>query len=122
MKSLNVSGKHFEDDVPLLWVLNDELNLTGTKYSCGVAARGACTVHVDGQPMRACVMPVSAMTGRKITSIEALSEDGKSHPVQKARIRLQVPQCGFCQSAMIMVAAALRDQNRKRAMTISRRP
>jgi isoquinoline 1-oxidoreductase alpha subunit len=116
MKSLNVNGKQIavdvEDDMPLLWVLRDELGLTGTKYSCGVAACGACTVHVDGQPMRACVMPVSAMAGRKITTIEALSEDGKSHPLQKAWVELQVPQCGFCQSGMIMAAAALLDQNK----------
>lgn len=116
MNSLNVNGKQIEvdveDDMPLLWVLRDELGLTGTKYSCGVAACGACTVHVDGQPMRACVMPVSAMTGRKITTIEALSEDGESHPVQKAWVKLQVPQCGFCQSGMIMAAAALLDQNK----------
>jgi len=116
MNSLNVNGKQIEvdveDDMPLLWVLRDELGLTGTKYSCGVAACGACTVHVDGQPMRACVMPVSAMAGRKITTIEALSEDGESHPVQKAWVKLQVPQCGFCQSGMIMAAAALLDQNK----------
>ncbi len=116
MTSLNVNGKQIEvdveDDMPLLWVLRDELGLTGTKYSCGVAACGACTVHVDGQPMRSCVMPVSAMAGRKITTIEALSEDGKSHPVQKAWVELQVPQCGFCQSGMIMAATALLAQNR----------
>ena len=116
MTSLNVNGKQIEvdveDEMPLLWVLRDELGLTGTKYSCGVAACGACTVHVDGQPMRSCVMPVSAMVGRKITTIEALSDDGKSHPVQKAWVQLQVPQCGFCQSGMIMAAAALLDQNK----------
>jgi len=116
MTSLNVNGKQIEvdveDEMPLLWVLRDELGLTGTKYSCGVAACGACTVHVDGQPMRSCVMPVSAMAGRKITTIEALSDDGKSHPVQKAWVQLQVPQCGFCQSGMIMAAAALLDQNK----------
>lgn len=115
MTSLNVNGKQIEvdveDDMPLLWVLRDELGLTGTKYSCGVAACGACTVHVDGQPVRSCVIPVSAMAGRKITTIEALSEDGKSHPVQKAWVELQVPQCGFCQSGMIMAATALLAQN-----------
>ncbi len=115
MTSLNVNGKQIEvdveDDMPLLWVLRDELGLTGTKYSCGVAACGACTVLVDGQPMRSCVMPVSAMTGKKITTIEALSPDGKSHPVQKAWVQLQVPQCGFCQSGMIMAATALLEQN-----------
>lgn len=117
MISLSVNGKQVtvdvEDDMPLLWVLRDELGLTGSKYSCGVAACGACTVHVDGQPVRSCVMPVSAMVGKKITTIEALSEDGKSHPVQKAWVQLQVPQCGFCQSGMIMTAAALLEQNKQ---------
>ena len=117
MTSLNVNGKQIEvdveDDMPLLWVLRDELGLTGTKYSCGVAACGACTVHVDGQPMRSCVMPASALAGMKITTIEALSEDGKSHPLQKAWVQLQVPQCGFCQSGMIMTAAALLERNNK---------
>lgn len=115
MTSLNVNGKQIEvdveDEMPLLWVLRDELGLTGTKYSCGVAACGACTVLVDGQPVRSCVMPVSAMTGRKITTIEALSADGESHPVQKAWVQLQVPQCGFCQSGMIMAATALLESN-----------
>jgi len=115
MTSLNVNGKQIEvdveDDMPLLWVLRDELGLTGTKYSCGVAACGACTVLVDGQPMRSCVMPASALAGTKITTIEALSADGKSHPVQKAWVQLQVPQCGFCQSGMIMTAAALLERN-----------
>lgn len=117
MTMLNVNGKQVsvdvEDEMPLLWVLRDELGLTGTKYSCGVAACGACTVLVDGQPTRACVMPVSAMTGKQITTIEALSADGKSHPVQKAWVQLQVPQCGFCQSGMIMAAAALLEQNKQ---------
>ena len=115
MTSLNVNGKQIEvdveDEMPLLWVLRDELGLTGTKYSCGVAACGACTVLVDGQPVRSCVLPVSAMTGRKITTIEALSADGESHPVQKAWVQLQVPQCGFCQSGMIMAATALLESN-----------
>jgi isoquinoline 1-oxidoreductase alpha subunit len=117
MTSLNVNGNQIEvdveDDMPLLWVLRDELGLTGTKYSCGVAACGACTVLVDGQPMRSCVMPASALAGTKITTIEALSADGKSHPVQKAWVQLQVPQCGFCQSGMIMTAAALLERNNK---------
>jgi len=108
--TLNVNGKQVsvdvEDDMPLLWVLRDELGLTGTKYGCGIAMCGACTVHVDGQPVRSCVMPASAMVGKKITTIEALSSNG-SHPVQKAWVQLQVPQCGFCQSGMIMAAAAL---------------
>ncbi len=117
MTSLNVNGKQVtvdvEDDMPLLWVLRDELGLTGTKYACGVAACGACTVLIDGKPVRSCVMPASALGGRKITTIEALSADGQSHAVQKAWVQLQVPQCGFCQSGMIMAAAALLDQNKQ---------
>ena len=113
--TLNVNGKQLsvdvEPDMPLLWVLRDELGLTGTKYGCGIAACGACTVLVDGQAVRSCVMPVSAMEGKKITTIEALSKDG-THPVQKAWVNLQVPQCGFCQSGMIMAAAALLQDNR----------
>lgn len=109
MTSLNVNGKqvsvNVEDDMPLLWVLRDELGLTGSKYGCGIAMCGACTVHIDGMPVRSCVMPVSAVTGKVIT-IEGLSKDG-SHPVQKAWVKLQVPQCGYCQSGMIMAAAAL---------------
>ena len=116
MTTLNVNGKQVsvdvEDEMPLLWVLRDELGLTGTKYGCGIAMCGACTVHVDGQPVRSCVMPVSAMVGKKITTIEALSPNG-SHPVQKAWVQLQVPQCGFCQSGMIMAAAALLKETRK---------
>ena len=116
MTTLNVNGKQVsvdvEDDMPLLWVLRDELGLTGTKYGCGIAVCGACTVHVDGQPVRSCVMPASAMVGKKITTIEALSSNG-SHPVQKAWVQLQVPQCGFCQSGMIMAAAALLKETKK---------
>jgi isoquinoline 1-oxidoreductase alpha subunit len=95
-----------EPEMPLLWVLRDELGLTGSKYGCGVAACGACTVHLDGQPLRSCVMPVSAVAGRSVTTIEGLSKDG-AHPVQKAWVDLQVPQCGYCQSGMIMAAVAL---------------
>ena len=109
MTNLNVNGKqvsvNVEDDMPLLWVLRDELGLTGSKYGCGIAMCGACTVHIDGMPVRSCVMPVSAVTG-KVVTIEGLSKDG-SHPVQKAWVKLQVPQCGYCQSGMIMAAAAL---------------
>ena len=109
MTSLNVNGRqvsvNVEDDMPLLWVLRDELGMTGTKYGCGIAMCGACTVHIDGKPVRSCVIPVSAVTG-KVTTIEGLSRDG-SHPVQKAWVKLQVPQCGYCQSGMIMAAAAL---------------
>lgn len=116
MAVLNVNGKDVnvdvEADMPLLWVLRDELGLRGTKYGCGIAACGACTVHMDGQPVRACAMPVSAVEGKKITTIEALSSDG-SHPVQKAWVQLQVPQCGYCQSGQIMAAAALLSTNKK---------
>ena len=116
MATLNVNGKDVnvdvEADMPLLWVLRDELGLRGTKYGCGIAACGACTVHMDGEPVRACVMPVSAVAGKKITTIEALSKDG-SHPVQKAWVQLQVPQCGYCQSGQIMAAAALLNTNKK---------
>ena len=115
MATLNVNGKQLsvdvEPDMPLLWVLRDELGLTGTKYGCGIAACGACTVLVEGKAVRSCVMPVSAMEGKTITTIEALSKDG-THPVQKAWVDLQVPQCGFCQSGMIMAAAALLQENR----------
>jgi isoquinoline 1-oxidoreductase subunit alpha len=116
MATLNVNGKEVsvdvEADMPLLWVLRDELGLHGTKYGCGIAACGACTVHMDGQPVRACVMPISAVEGKKITTIEALSKDG-SHPVQKAWVQLQVPQCGYCQSGQIMAAASLLSANKK---------
>ncbi len=108
--NLTVNGQTLELDVspdtPLLWVLRDTLKLTGTKFGCGVAACGACTVHVDGQATRSCVLPVSAVDGRSVTSIEGLSEAG-DHPVQQAWQALDVPQCGYCQSGMIMAAAAL---------------
>jgi isoquinoline 1-oxidoreductase alpha subunit len=111
MAKLNVNGavREFEaeDDTPLLWVLREQLGLTGTKYGCGVAQCGACTVHIDGEPTRSCVRPVSTVTAeQKITTIEGLSKDG-SHAIQKAWAALDVPQCGFCQSGMIMAAAAL---------------
>jgi isoquinoline 1-oxidoreductase alpha subunit len=93
-------------DMPLLWVLRDLLGLTGTKYGCGIAQCGACTVHLDGAPKRACVTPVSAAAGKKITTIEGLSADA-SHPVQRAWAELDVVQCGYCQSGQIMSAAAL---------------
>jgi isoquinoline 1-oxidoreductase subunit alpha len=95
-----------EPDMPLLWALRDVLALTGTKYGCGIAQCGACTVHLDGQPVRACVTPMSAATGKRITTIEGLSAAG-DHPVQKAWIEVDVPQCGFCQPGQIMSAAAL---------------
>jgi len=96
-----------EPDTPLLWVLRDYLNLTGTKFGCGVAACGACTVHLDGQPTRSCVMPISACEGKQVTTIEGLAHDGGLHPVQQAWIDHQVPQCGYCQSGMIMAVVAL---------------
>jgi isoquinoline 1-oxidoreductase subunit alpha len=96
-----------EPDTPLLWVIREQLQLTGTKYGCGVAQCGACTVHLDGVPVRSCVLPVSSVNAtQEITTIEALSPDG-SHPLQKAWVQLDVPQCGFCQSGMLMAAAAL---------------
>src|SRR5439155_19476219 len=93
-------------DTPLLWVIRDELGLTGTKFGCGMAQCGACTVHVNGGPTSSCVTPVSAVQGKRITTIEALSPDG-DHPLRKAWIAEQVPQCGYCQSGQIMAAAAL---------------
>lgn len=93
-------------DTPLLWVLRDELGMTGTKYGCGMGLCGACTVHMNGQAIRSCVMPVGALEGAQIKTIEGLSPD-RSHPVQQAWLAQQVPQCGYCQSGMIMAAAAL---------------
>ena len=93
-------------DTPLLWVLRDTLGLTGAKFGCGIAACGACTVHLDGRPVRSCVVPISAAAGRRVITIEGLSPDG-GHPVQRAWIAEHVPQCGYCQSGQIMTAAAL---------------
>src|SRR5258707_2915047 len=110
MVTLIVNGKRSQvdapADMPLLWVIREKLTLTGTKYGCGAALCGACTVHVDGQPVRSCTTPVSAVAGKKITTIEGLSAKS-DNPVQKAWIELDVPQCGFCQSGQIMAAAAL---------------
>ena len=110
MLTLTVNGKKHQLDVepemPLLWVLRDIIGLTGTKYACGISLCGACTVHVDGEAVRSCVLPVSAAVGKRITTIEGLSADS-SHPVQRAWIELDVPQCGYCQSGQIMAAAAL---------------
>jgi isoquinoline 1-oxidoreductase subunit alpha len=105
---LNGESKSVDVDpqMPLLWVLRDALNLTGTKYGCGMALCGACTVHVNGEATRSCITPVSAVAGKKITTIEGLSADG-SHPVQKAWMEEDVPQCGYCQSGQIMSAVAL---------------
>jgi aerobic-type carbon monoxide dehydrogenase small subunit (CoxS/CutS family) len=110
MISLTVNGEKHQLEVdpatPLLWVLRDTLGLTGTKYGCGIAQCGACTVHLDGEPVRACVTPLSAAKGRAVTTIEGLSKDS-SHPLQRAWIALEVPQCGYCQSGQLMTAAAL---------------
>jgi len=95
-----------DPSMPLLWALRDLLGLTGTKYGCGISLCGACTVLADGQPLRSCTTPLSAVAGRKITTIEGLSDD-RSHPVQQAWMEEQVPQCGYCQSGQILVAAAL---------------
>jgi isoquinoline 1-oxidoreductase subunit alpha len=96
-----------DPDMPLLWALREQLALTGTKYGCGIAQCGACTVHLDGKPMRSCVTPVSAAVGKKITTIEGLGSEEKPHPVQVAWAGIGVPQCGYCQSGQIMSAAAL---------------
>ena len=110
MITFQVNGKTatFDDDptTPLLWVLRDNLNLTGTKYGCGIARCGACTVHLDGEPVRSCVTPVARVANRAVTTIEGLSTD-LSHPVQRAWLELQTPQCGYCHAGQMMTAAAL---------------
>jgi isoquinoline 1-oxidoreductase alpha subunit len=100
-----------DGDTPLLWVLRDDLGMTGTKYGCGMAQCGACTVHLDGVATRCCVLPVSAAVGKKITTIEGLSVQGKPHMLQQLWIKHQVPQCGYCQSGMLMAAASLLKEN-----------
>ena len=114
MTTLSVNEKkhtvEVEADTPLLWVLRDHLNMTGTKYGCGIAQCGACTVHIDGSPQRSCVLPVSAAEGKEITTIEGLSESD-DHPVQQAWFEEDVPQCGYCQSGQIMTAAAFLERN-----------
>jgi isoquinoline 1-oxidoreductase alpha subunit len=111
MAVLNVNGKalnHSADPrTPLLWVLREQLNLTGTKYGCGIAQCGACTVHIDGVATRSCQVPVNSVGNRKITTIEALAANGTLTKIQKAWVELDVPQCGYCQSGMIMAATAL---------------
>ena len=97
---------HADPDMPLLWVIRDFLGLTGTKYGCGQSLCGACTIHIDGNPIRSCVLPVSAAAGKQITTIEGLSPDGQ-HPLQKAWVDCDVPQCGYCQAGQLMTAAAL---------------
>ncbi len=113
--TLNVNGTartvEVDEDTPLLWVLRESLGLTGTKFGCGVAACGACTVHVDGAAVRSCSVPAASVRERAITTIEGLAAGGALHPVQRAWIERQVPQCGYCQSGMIMAAAALLARN-----------
>jgi isoquinoline 1-oxidoreductase subunit alpha len=108
--SFTLNGKSQSVDVdpqmPLLWVLRDTLNMTGTKFGCGMALCGACTVHINGEATRSCTTPISAVAGKKVTTIEGLSEEG-NHPVQQAWIEIDVPQCGYCQCGQIMSAAAL---------------
>ena len=113
--SFNLNGTtvsvQAEPDTPLLWVIRDEVGLTGTKFGCGAALCGACTVHLNGSPIRSCQTPVSAVAGKKVATVESLSADN-SHPLQKAWIKHQVPQCGYCQSGQLMSAAALLSKNK----------
>jgi isoquinoline 1-oxidoreductase alpha subunit len=115
MISLSINGKphnlDVEPDTPLLWALRENAGLTGTKYGCGIAQCGACTVHIDGAAVRSCSLPVSAAAGKQVTTIEGLAADGSLHPVQKAWLDHDVPQCGYCQTGMIMAAAALLKEN-----------
>jgi isoquinoline 1-oxidoreductase alpha subunit len=117
MAALNINGKSYQADVdartPLLWVLRDTIGLTGTKYGCGIAQCGACTVHVDGVATRSCSVPVSAVVGKQITTIEGLANNGTLHKVQQAWVENDVPQCGYCQSGMIMAVASLLSQKPK---------
>jgi isoquinoline 1-oxidoreductase subunit alpha len=116
MIALTINGKgHTVDvvpDTPLLWVLRDTLGLTGTKYGCGIAQCGACTVHVNGEPVRSCITAIAQVAGQRVTTIEGLSRDSR-HPLQKAWIAEEVPQCGYCQSGQIMSAAALLAQHKR---------
>jgi len=117
MIALSINGKTYNVDVepetPLLWVLRDTIGLTGTKYGCGIAQCGACTVHIDGVAGRSCQVAVDTVGGKQIMTIEALAKNGKLHPVQKAWLDLDVPQCGYCQSGMMMAAAALLEEKPK---------
>lgn len=117
MTKLNINGKSYDvdlpDDTPLLWVLRDQLGLTGTKFGCGMALCGACTIHIDGQPGRACVTPISGLSNRKVTTIEGIGADKVGKAVQTAWIEMGVPQCGYCQSGQIMSATALLKSNSK---------
>jgi len=113
--SFNLNGTtvsvNAEPDTPLLWVIRDEVGLTGTKFGCGAALCGACTVHLNGSPIRSCQTPVSAVAGKKVATVESLSSDN-SHPLQKAWVKHQVPQCGYCQSGQLMSATALLAKNK----------
>lgn len=115
MAKLTINGREHiidaEPDTPLLWALRDNADLTGTKFGCGVGLCGACTVHVDGQVTRSCVTPISQADGKSVTTIEGLSEDGESHPLQQAWVAEDVPQCGYCQSGQLMAAAAFLKDN-----------
>ena len=117
MTALKVNGKARQldvpDDMPLLWVLRDVLGMTGTKFGCGVALCGACTIHIDGRPVRSCITPVSAATGKRITTIEAIGATPAGKKIQQAWLALDVPQCGYCQSGQIMSASALLASNPK---------
>ena len=114
MKTLIVNDKEYtfdaDDDMPLLWVIREKVELQGTKFGCGAGMCGACTVHVDGQVMRSCVVPIASVIGKKVTTIEGLSPDD-SHPLQQAWLEEEVPQCGYCQSGQLMAAAALLEQH-----------
>jgi isoquinoline 1-oxidoreductase subunit alpha len=117
MVRLTVNGKQHEIDVepdtPLLWVIREQLGMTGTKYGCGIAQCGACTVHLNGQAVRSCSLPVSEAEGKQVTTIEGLANDGALHKVQKAWLDQDVPQCGYCQTGMIMAVAALLQEKPK---------
>ena len=115
MATLQINGQQHEldvpDDMPLLWVLRDVVGLTGTKFGCGVALCGACTVHLDGRPIRSCITPVASVAGKKVTTIEAIGETSSGKKIQQAWLNVEVVQCGYCQSGQIMSAAALIESN-----------
>ena len=117
MTSVTVNGRRYDvdlpDDTPLLWALRDELGLTGTKFGCGMALCGACTVHINGQPVRSCVTPISAVGGSKVTTIEAIGAEKVGRALQAAWVDMGVPQCGYCQAGQIMAATALLKRNAK---------
>jgi isoquinoline 1-oxidoreductase subunit alpha len=117
MTPVTINGKRYDvdlpDETPLLWALRDQLGLTGTKFGCGMALCGACTVHVDGQPVRSCLTPISAVATKKVTTIEGIGADKVGHALQAAWVEMGVPQCGYCQSGQIMSATALLKRNPK---------